>query len=605
MEANYKLAKQLFDPEFYRKQYPDITAGIDAFDHYLNFGWRERRNPSPTFDTHFYLISNPDVEAAGICPLVHYATNGASESRLPLPPPLPAGLRHFDANFYCNTYPDVVAAGIDALTHYLTTGWRESRNPSADFDTSFYLASNPDVAASGICPLLHFLAIGEAEGRTSRPKSNPARLIIDNASNLRERAEAWVRHEPIVQKPGADLGIFLEQHLSSRGNGLAVSISHDNYREIFGGVQNCLCDEELGFIQRGYQYLHMCPQQPLPMLADNGAQDFLVSVRVDGNETGIFSIADVANEIALRRASLSSCMLIVHHLFGFPPEAVTSFARTIEPDEVMLWIHDFFTLCPSYALLRNDVAFCFGPEPSSQACSVCCYGESRTDHLARVRKLLNFLPATVLAPSFSALSFWLERIGIVPQKTQVVPHGRLVDPSGVESTRPDRKLRIGFLGAPVYHKGWFTFLSLAERLLQDSRYELYHLGSWASANQFNIRHVHVNVNQEHRDAMIVAVSNAKLDVVINWSLCFETFSFTTHEAIAGGAFIVARRDAGNVFPAASQAGVEQGLACDNEDELFELFNSGHISQLVGKRRRWTFRTSNVEEQYFCEADVHG
>lgn len=60
-------------------------AGIDPLVHYLEFGVQEKRNPSASFDTKYYLDSNPDVRRAGLNPLVHYCLYGQSEGRSPSP----------------------------------------------------------------------------------------------------------------------------------------------------------------------------------------------------------------------------------------------------------------------------------------------------------------------------------------------------------------------------------------------------------------------------------------------------------------------------------------------------------------------------------------
>ena len=59
------------------------AAGINPLVHYLTWGAAEGRDPSPLFDTSYYLKSNPDVAAAGINPLAHYLTWGAAEGRDP------------------------------------------------------------------------------------------------------------------------------------------------------------------------------------------------------------------------------------------------------------------------------------------------------------------------------------------------------------------------------------------------------------------------------------------------------------------------------------------------------------------------------------------
>jgi|GEM_PF-1082885 len=44
-----------FDTAYYNEKYPDVApAVVDIFEHYLNYGHREDRNPSAIFDTRFY-----------------------------------------------------------------------------------------------------------------------------------------------------------------------------------------------------------------------------------------------------------------------------------------------------------------------------------------------------------------------------------------------------------------------------------------------------------------------------------------------------------------------------------------------------------------------
>ena len=71
----------------------------------------------------------------------------------------------FDADWYRSTYPDVQQAGVDPLLHYFDHGWREGRNPGPDFNSSSYLRGNPDVASLGVNPLLHYVEFGRSEGR--------------------------------------------------------------------------------------------------------------------------------------------------------------------------------------------------------------------------------------------------------------------------------------------------------------------------------------------------------------------------------------------------------------------------------------------------------
>ena len=71
-----------FDEKYYESKYylGDYT---DSISHYLNVGVYKGYNPSPSFDTEFYLKNYPDVKKAKINPFVHYLKYGKKGHRIP------------------------------------------------------------------------------------------------------------------------------------------------------------------------------------------------------------------------------------------------------------------------------------------------------------------------------------------------------------------------------------------------------------------------------------------------------------------------------------------------------------------------------------------
>jgi O-antigen biosynthesis protein len=77
----------LFDAEFYIRANPDIAAlNVDPLMHYLEWGCRERRDPSAHFDTSYYLNQCQTVGETPANALFHYLTVGASRGLTPKPP---------------------------------------------------------------------------------------------------------------------------------------------------------------------------------------------------------------------------------------------------------------------------------------------------------------------------------------------------------------------------------------------------------------------------------------------------------------------------------------------------------------------------------------
>ena len=54
---------------------------MDPCEHYLKYGWKEGRNPSPLFDGNAYLQTYPDVKRANRNPLIHFIGHGRREGR--------------------------------------------------------------------------------------------------------------------------------------------------------------------------------------------------------------------------------------------------------------------------------------------------------------------------------------------------------------------------------------------------------------------------------------------------------------------------------------------------------------------------------------------
>jgi Ca2+-binding RTX toxin-like protein len=164
---------EFFDVNFYLARNPDVArAGVEPLKHYMDWGWKEDRDPSGLFDQSRYLALYTDVAAAGQNPLVHYLTWGRAEGRMRFDVPTGTLADGFDREFYLARYSDIARAGVDPFEHYQVYGRFELRAPNAFFDPEYYINTYPDLKAaynSGKDPYEHFQLYGWSEGR--RPSS--------------------------------------------------------------------------------------------------------------------------------------------------------------------------------------------------------------------------------------------------------------------------------------------------------------------------------------------------------------------------------------------------------------------------------------------------
>jgi hypothetical protein len=418
------------------------------------------------------------------------------------------------------------------------------------------------------------------DSATLRNAANISAVLVSPPSV--EDMSAAYRHgkDPAEVMSETDLAASLGSPVKTR---LIVSVGHDNYREVSGGVQLCIQREEKQANLAGHDYLNLHPWQPLPRLAhpDEDPDPYVVML-LNGKRLGISRMSAVigaVRAIAPRR----DVSLVVHHLLGHHPEQMVELAAAAGKPGCFFWLHDFFSLCPSFTLQRNNRAFCHAPDLGSNACSICLFGEERARHVPRIRDLFARLRVHVLSPSEATAGLWSARSGLTPASLTVAPHVRLdwaprPVPVVPDATMP---LMVGYLGLPVPHKGWPPFERLAAEFNDGKTFRFAVLGL-KRADDRKIRHQKVHATAADETAMADAVAAMGVDLVLHWPTWPETFSLTTYEAFEGGAFVLTNPISGNVAAAVRATG--RGAVLDDEAALHEFFRDGRAEAMARAAR---------------------
>lgn len=74
---------EFFDEEWYSFLYPDIEAsGCDSAEHFYNYGYLERRTPSPKYNIYDYVRHYPEVRKSSLNPIVYYLLVGQRKGHI-------------------------------------------------------------------------------------------------------------------------------------------------------------------------------------------------------------------------------------------------------------------------------------------------------------------------------------------------------------------------------------------------------------------------------------------------------------------------------------------------------------------------------------------
>jgi len=352
-----------------------------------------------------------------------------------------------------------------------------------------------------------------------------------------------------------------------------LAISQDDYLQVVGGVQLKVADQQRETKEQGQSYLHLSPFHVRTTL-DYSDQPGVMRVNLDGQYLGFAGDETFLTVFTtlIKNGTLRSVEL--HHLMGWKMNYIAKILELAGDLPINFWLHDFFSICPNYTLLRNDREYCHAPDPQSNACQLCLYGSIRPLHYQAFNDLFQRFPIRAVAPSEFALELWREKFPVVTSEGQVVPNARLEWGERSQSIKEDRPLRIAFVGYPVLHKGWQTWLNLTEKFGKDPRYKFYHFSSdWQPSTNFE--RVSVEVNRQNRTAMTDALRENSIDVAFLWSICPETFSFTLYESLAAGCYVITNPTSGNIQDTIFR-NPQWGTVYSNETELFGAFDSGEI-----------------------------
>ncbi|SFU76438.1 Glycosyltransferase involved in cell wall bisynthesis [Methylobacterium sp. 174MFSha1.1] len=602
-----------FDAAYYLARNGDVAeSGVDPLDHFLEYGWREMRNPTDWFDIDEFLKTRPDVAYAGVNPFYHYLlerqqyqANDATDAR-PTGAPASADAAalsfqrskiepYFDREYYLKTYADIASAGVDPLAHFVAQGWQEGRNPTAQFDVREYLRLNPDVKSAGVNPFYHYVVVGKSEGRQTKSEHFVESKIIASARSMGARAAqdlSGASHR-VALKPGI-LDEYVRRLIPGSRTQVIISLSHDDYTGNYGGIQNCIGQEQRASNSMGVSYVHLSPSRPtLYFDPDHGRKEALVTIVIDGDRIGHAKESDLVACLS-KRISGSSIdnRLIIHSFLGFSLDFITALHETIRPRNSSIWIHDCSTLCTNYALLRNDIEFCWAPKLESASCTVCVYGSERGEHLKAMRRLFEMLKPDVIFPSETMRDFWIKKSNFTVGSLSVSPHARPLFGDRFRSRDVGRPAKVAFVGMASAHKGWHVFQELAETCRRDPRYSFFHFATSPSEPTPAIHFVPTTVTSQNSLAMITALIEHDIDMVVQWSLCFETFSFSTLEAVLAGTYIIGRRDSGNAAKMVED--YQSGILLDSKKDLVKFFSSGSAYEKLRIYRSRSIPVGSIE-----------
>lgn len=352
-----------------------------------------------------------------------------------------------------------------------------------------------------------------------------------------------------------------------------VFIGHADYKVSCGGTQKYQLDDLSALNRIGYDVIQL---YPIPY---NNGKLFGVNYNNASLVSGL-NINQVREFIGFLKDSDKFFSFNVHHLLDWDEGFIEWFTASVAGHRVLVYLHDFYTICPSKFLFYNDEKYCGyieNPEDVSR-CGTCCYGMKLQKWRQSFSALFD-VADYVICPSTVLMDTVASVYRIDNDKIYVCEHLKTSETEQVKNNKISGKIKVAYLGYKSDWKGWRIFEKFYSENDLKKIYDFYHVGS-----DFNFKGPTLtNISYSFLDnshAAVDALIDNQIDLVLLLSVVPESYSFTLHEAYAACVPVLAFECSGNISSKIKASQI-YGRVFRNADELHGfLANRNAVSSFI-------------------------
>ncbi len=264
----------------------------------------------------------------------------------------------------------------------------------------------------------------------------------------------------------------------------------------------------------------------------------------------------------------------IHHLMNIDLNSLFAIINSLYECNIIVYLHDFYTACLQYNLLKNGKEYCGNAILEKNKCSSCSFFEKSIEHKSLILSFLlkiNISHLFFIAPSKFMADTWIQAFPQFSDRLSVIGHLKFVG-EYFENMNPIdllSPLKVAFVGNQSYNKGWEFWIQAVDTLeFETHNYRFYYFGH-STHKMKHIQDVEVSVQKDGPTAMVDAIRKNGVDVVVLNSIQPETYSFTYYESLASNAFIITNESSGNI---SIQVRTNlNGIVMRSPDDLIEIF----------------------------------
>ncbi|WP_307802517.1 glycosyltransferase [Bacillus sp. XF8] len=239
-------------------------------------------------------------------------------------------------------------------------------------------------------------------------------------------------------------------------------------------------------------------------------------------------------------SALNIDLIFINHLFKYPIEKMFRLIKHSLVD-YYFYIHDFYCVCPSYNLINHQKKYC-NAETNVETCQGCIAKifSNQAIHIEEWRKTFHSLlmgAKKVITPSHNTKDIILKYYKDIEIEVREHVIDSKITHSFKEEFLNKEALNIAFVGAIDYPKGSSIIYELKDLIVKENLP--------INIKVIGITNIHFNPHKSAEgkfevtgryqvDNLSDMLAKNEIALVINPSICPETYSYTTSEAMLSG-----------------------------------------------------------------------
>lgn len=324
---------------------------------------------------------------------------------------------------------------------------------------------------------------------------------------------------------------------------MSLIFGHSNYIKNQGGTEKIILEQIEDILKNNDNALFVYPK-------GHATKNLFLKPRQYGlilNGYEIFTLTHYQLSNFFQSIAKNVDCVIVHHWLFWPLSDLTKTLNRFKKNQsfIRIYVHDFYFKCPKVNY------FCRDGEKRCRSSFYKCIISKWRDNQNTFLKIANEL----VTPS----SFMQSELA--PIKSTVIPP--------ISILKNAKKFNLAYLGAPSPIKGMDMWKELTANPHITRLFDLFHIGSdQPDDTEKKVKLIPYSYKHSKDSQAIQILLDEKIDYVLLWSQVPESFSFTAHEAIEAGCFIITNSRSGNIAQLILN-GSAKGIILNSDFELVE------------------------------------